>query len=97
MSSYRKWYTLDMILILHILIAVSSVLAASYAYMRPTVTKLRATYSLVGLTLASGTYLVVMAPAHMVQACTSGLVYIGIVSLAILFARMKLAQMQHEV
>lgn len=85
-----------MIIALHILIALTSVLAVSWAYVRPTTASLRMTYSLTVLTIASGTYLVVIMPAHMIQACTSGLIYLGVMSLGIVFARSKLVRLQNE-
>lgn len=96
MDYYRKWYTADMIIALHILIALASMVAVSYAYIKPSVANLRLSYSLTALTIASGTYLVVIMPAHMIQACTSGLVYLSVMSVGILFARLKLAKLQSQ-
>lgn len=96
MDYYRKWYTADMTIVLHILIALASIVAVSWAFVRPAALSLRVTYSLTALTIASGTYLVVVMPAHMIQACTSGLVYLAGMSLAIVFARIKLVRLQAE-
>ena len=84
-----------MILILHIVIALSSIVVASYAYMRPSMAKLNATYGLIAATLASGTYLVMIAPAHMIQACVSGMVYLAIVGVLALSTRSKLVRSQN--
>jgi hypothetical protein len=97
MDYYRKWYTADMIIVLHILIALASVAVVSWAYIRPTAVNLRVTYGLTALTIASGTYLVVAMPAHMIQACTSGLLYLAVMSLGIVFARIKLVRLQNEI
>lgn len=78
-----------MILLIHILIAVSSVIYTTYILLRPTQAKLTASYVLVAATLASGTYLTVLNPAHMLQACTSGLIYIVFVTAGIYIARQK--------
>jgi hypothetical protein len=83
-----------MTLIIHIIIALSSIALTTYAYFRPSSNLLRAAYAFVGLTFATGFYMVAMAPAHMIQACTSGLVYLGIVSIGIVATRAKLARMQ---
>jgi len=80
-----------MIVLLHILIAVTSVAYATWLYFSPSPAKLRVAYGLVATTVASGVYLVVAAPSHLAQACVTGLVYLGIVSAAILAARHKLA------
>jgi hypothetical protein len=91
MLGYPERYTKTMLVLLHVLIALASVGFTTYLFLSPTRTKLTVSYSLVGLTLASGTYLVVSTKAHVLQACLSGLVYIGVVSAAIIAARNKLA------
>jgi hypothetical protein len=45
-----------MMVILHVLIALSSIVFTTYAYFRPSASKLRVGYGLVGLTLATGLY-----------------------------------------
>lgn len=85
-----------MIIFLHIIIALTSIAVASYVFFRPSRRALLASYGLIGLTIASGTYLVVSAPAHMIEACTMGLVYLSIVSVGTFVARAKLARMAHE-
>jgi len=82
-----------MILPIHIIIALASVIFTSYVFLSPTQKKLRATYGLIGLTLASGIALVVTSPAHIIQACVSGLVYVCLVTIATVAARLKLARM----
>ncbi|HSX53462.1 MAG TPA: hypothetical protein VLF90_03800 [Patescibacteria group bacterium] len=59
--------------------------------MYPTKAKLYGTYALVGLTLVSGTDLVVVSHSRILSACTSGLVYIAIMSVAIFATQRKLA------
>ena len=78
-----------MMLLTHIVIALASVAFSTYLFARPTHANFRVSYGLVGLTIASGTYLVVLQPAHLVHACTSGLVYIALVLVAIAAAHKK--------
>jgi hypothetical protein len=80
-----------MILVLHIVAALSSLIVTTLAYMLPSKAKLHASYALMALTLASGTFLVVSSHAHLLQACTTGLVYVGAVSVGIVGVRRKLA------
>jgi len=80
-----------MVLVFHILIALASLVCSTVLIFMPTKTKLRLTYGLVVLTLASGTYLVASKPAHMVQACMTGLLYLGFVSVGVVAAHFKLA------
>jgi hypothetical protein len=80
-----------MILPLHIAVALTSVIFTAFLYFSPTKSKFRVSYALVGLTVASGTWLIVANPAHMVQSCITGLVYLGVVFFGIALARNKLA------
>lgn len=80
-----------MILLLHIIIALGSLFVTAYAFIKPTQKVLRASYALVGLTIATGTYIAVANPTHMVQACVSGLIYTGVVMVGIVAVRRKLA------
>lgn len=82
-----------MIVLSHVIIALASMVVTSLAYLWPSIMKLRVAYGLVGATLASGFYLVWSEPAHMIEACTVGLFYIGVVSLGIVAARSKLAKL----
>lgn len=80
-----------MILITHIVIALASIGLATFAFISPSAHSLRGAYISAALTFISGIYLVVSAPAHMVQACISGVIYLSIVTVAIMAARSKLA------
>jgi hypothetical protein len=85
-----------MIILIHVSIALASIVCATAAFFFPSKPKLWASYSLVATTLASGFYLVVASPGHMVQACTTGLIYIGAVGVAIVSAQHKLANSKAE-
>lgn len=76
---------------LHIFIALLSIIVTTIAYAAPSRGLLRSSYGLAGLTLASGLSLIVSQPAHMLQACMAGVVYLCVVSLGIIMARRKLA------
>jgi hypothetical protein len=77
-------------LALHIIAALTSLVCAAAAWVRPSVTTLRATYGLIAVTVLSGTYLIVTSPAHMAQTCLTGLGYLGLVLTAVFFARRRL-------
>lgn len=77
--------------LLHIIIALTSIAFATYLLLAPSATKFYAHFGLIGLTVASGTFLLVRSPAHMLETCTSGLIYTGFVSILTLFARRRLA------
>lgn len=79
-----------MILVLHIIVALSSIIFTGVAAWRPSYGKLHVAYGLAGATLATGSYLVVTTPSHLVQACISGLIYFAIVGSVIAVTRTKL-------
>ncbi len=82
-----------MILPIHIIIAVTSLIAAFITYFYPSVKKLRISYFLVALTFVSGFALVwIQKPTHMAQVCITGLIYLGIVSVAVVAAQKKLVK-----
>ena len=83
-------YTGNMIILIHIAIALSSLVYTTYVLFSPTAKKLQASYVLVGLTLATGTALVIRNPSHLMQSCTMGLLYVGIVTVGIVSAHKKL-------
>lgn len=78
-------------LLLHISIALISVGFATYLYFSPTTAKLYASYGLVGLTLISGTYLVISTGSNILKSCLTGLVYTLVMSGVIAVAQNKLA------
>ena len=89
-------YTDTMIVTLHIIIALASIIAAGYALVRPTQKSLINSYTLMALTLASGVYLVVNAPAHMIEACTMGVSYLAIVTTMTFVARAKYVRLKNN-
>lgn len=81
-----------MILIIHIVVAIASLISAGWLYFVPSRTKLYVTYIITGLMLASGFYLVLSKPASMTQACISGLTSLAIISYAIVSARKSISK-----
>lgn len=77
-------------LIIHISIAILSILFASASLLRPTYNKLITSYISVGATLVSGTYLVLSTKSSMISACISGLIYTTIVVAALHMAERRL-------
>ncbi|HWZ65435.1 MAG TPA: heme o synthase [Patescibacteria group bacterium] len=97
MISTNAWtdklvYTFGMILVLHIAVALSSVIYTGYTYFKPSKTKLLVSYGLIAGMLATGTALVITKPSHLMSACVDGLAYLAIVLTGIALARQKLAQ-----
>ncbi len=80
------------VLILHIIIALSTVGISGMSLLRPTQSKINSSIIFTVATFVTGGYLVVINPSHLVSACISGLVFIGVVGVLLLGAHNKLAQ-----
>lgn len=85
-----------MILVLHIIIALSSMLYSTFLYFSPTKTKFNVTYVLVSATLVSGTFLVISTGADILHACFMGIFYLVAVFGAIILANRKLAKVENN-
>lgn len=81
-----------MVLIIHIIVALASLLSSTISFIKPSKTKINVTYGLVGMTIVSGTYLVVSTHAPILPSCEAGLIYVGIALSGVLLARHRLAR-----
>jgi hypothetical protein len=81
-----------MLLLIHISLALLSLVSATVALAVPSLRKIRLNYALAAGTLVSGTYLVMSAHAPLVSACSSGLVYVGFVAAMTMAAYRRLHQ-----
>jgi len=71
-----------MIILIHILIALSSVCFSTYLFFKPTNRNFYINYSLIGMTFATGIYLVLSTHSSLLKSCITGLIYLGVVSFA---------------
>jgi len=78
--------------LLHVLIACLSLATGVIVFFRPSRRGLCISYGLIAATIASGTYLVLSKPAHMLETCLMGLVYTAAISLATIAAQHRLAR-----
>lgn len=81
-------------LLIHILIAFTSLAYSAYLYLYPSASKLRISHGLVAGTLLSGTYLLASTPSHMLEGCVMGFFYVGLVTVATILAQRKLATVE---
>lgn len=81
-----------MILIIHILIALTSIAYSSYLYFDPQPSKFKPAYWLLGGTVSSGSILVITTGTNILKTCLTGLAYIGFVLTVIILAKKKLAK-----
>lgn len=79
-----------MILVLHITIALASIIYTSMTYISPTKGKVQTSSGLAALTLLTGTVLVISTHSALLQACATGVTYLAIVSAGIIAADRKL-------
>jgi hypothetical protein len=63
----------------------------AHILLSPTKEKLTGSYAFVGLTLATGTALVVLKPQHITTTCVEGLVYVGLMLTGITFIKQKIS------
>jgi hypothetical protein len=81
-------------LLIHIIIALSSIGYTGLVFLKPSNNKFYIAYSFVAATLATGTYLVIASPAHMVSACITGIIYLAFVTAGLVSAHKKLASQE---
>ena len=86
-----------LILITHVVLALSSIILSGLSYIKPSQARLNLSYGLVAGTLASGTYLVISTSSGLLPSCVTGLAYLAIVSLAIFAAKYKLATINSRI
>lgn len=79
-----------MVLILHIIFALSGVIFATYLLFRPTKKIVTASNSTAALTFVSGTYLVLSTQSNILKACLTGIAYFSFVLVATYFANNKI-------
>ena len=80
-----------MILLIHIVVALASMLVAAMVFIAPAARMLVVSYVLIAATLTSGIYLIAANPAHMMQACIVGVLYLTVDSGLTVVARRRLA------
>lgn len=78
-------------ILIHVVIALSSVIFASVLFARPSQAKVKINYGLIAATVASGTYLIATLHVNMLSTCLSGLTYLSIVAVLSVLAQRKLA------
>lgn len=80
-----------MVLILHIIIALSTVGVSGFTLLRPNKKILHVSYALTVGTFITGGYLVIMNPGHLVSSCVTGLTFLGVVGFMLFSARRKIS------
>ena len=79
-----------MIVLIHVIIALASILIASIVFFKPSIQRLAVSYGFIIATVGSGTYLLVTVPSHILQSCLSGLAYLTVITLITIAAHVRL-------
>lgn len=83
-----------MILITHIIIALSSLVATTVLAFAPSQMKMRISGVLIALTLGSGTYLVISTHSPLLQSCVTGLAYLAVALTGVAIGYYRLARQE---
>jgi hypothetical protein len=84
-----------MVIFIHVLIALASIVQTTSLLFSPSYTKLKGVYGLFFATVASGSYVLITMPSHLMQTCVEGLVYMGFVGGVILVTRNRISKTAH--
>lgn len=76
-----------MILFIHILFAIFSILYSIAMLIKPNNSKVKNIYKLTSVTITTGLFLAISTPSSFGQFCLSGLMYIGIIAICIIFGK----------
>lgn len=79
------------IVLTHVVIATTSLLLSTVSAIFPSRTKLRASYVFIGLTLISGTVLVLVTKQPILKTCEAGLAYLAVATSGVLVSARRLA------
>lgn len=83
---------MSLLLITHILIALTGIVVTTILLFSPSDLKFKATYLFLAGTIGTGTVLIVTSPAHMLQSCVMGIAYSAFVVTGIVIAKKRLAK-----
>ena len=81
-----------MIILIHVIIALTSIAIASFTFFQPTLKRLITSYGFILGTVGTGTYLLMAYPSHILQSCLMGLAYLTVVTIATIYAHVRLHQ-----
>ena len=81
-----------MIILIHVIIALTSIAIASVTFFKPSIKKLIVSYGFILGTVGSGTYLILTATGSILKSCLVGLVYLTVVTMVTIAAHVRLRQ-----
>lgn len=78
-----------MIILIHVIIAIASVVFSTATFIKASTKKLAVSYGLIVATVASGTYLLMTTPGNILKSCLMGLAYVTFVSIITIAAHVR--------
>lgn len=85
-----------MIILLHVIIALISLVFASLTFFKPTIKRLAISYGFIVATVASGTVLIVSLSSGMLHSCLTGLFYLTVVSIITIASHVRIRGLAQE-
>ena len=83
-----------MIILLHVLIALASIVSTTVLAFMPSRSKMRVSFGLIAATLASGTYLVISTHSPLVSSCLTGLAYLSVALAGVAVGAYRMARQE---
>lgn len=83
-------------LLIHIVIALSSVAIASVTFFKPSIKKLYASYGFIIATVASGTLLIISTSGSILRGCLTGLLYVTVISIVTIATHVRVRKLAKE-
>ena len=68
----------SMMIMLHVAVALTSLIVSLLGIVIASRSLIRSSYVLIAATIATGTILLIIEPAHMLRVCVSGLMYVSL-------------------
>lgn len=87
---------MSIILLTHIIIALSSLVVASIVFFKPSIRKIGVSYGFIIGTVASGTALLITNPSNILHTCLSGLFYLTIVTLVTIATHVRMRKLAEQ-
>ena len=87
---------MSIIVLVHVIIALSSVGIASVVFFKPTIKRLYASYGFIIATVASGTFLILTSSGSILRSCITGLFYVTVVSIITIATHVRVRKLAKE-
>jgi hypothetical protein len=87
---------MPIIVLTHVIIALASITLSSFTFFKPTMKRLYASYGFIVATVASGTFLLVSTPSHILESCLMGLFYLTVVSVATIATHIRIRRLAKQ-